>query len=318
MRIAYLIYAHTHPELLARTVRVLDTQDVCFFIHIDKKVDIKQFQRCLPSSDNVIFIRKRIRVFWMGYSIVKATLALMEAAVEYADRTNRPFTYHILLSGTDYPIKSNREIREFLESSNNTEYILFWKLTDRPVWLHKIERYHYLDSYLTNQRSAPKAFRRLYEIAHRSVHRVLPKRRYLQNLVPYGGATWWMLTDRAVRYILTYEKNNREFVRFYKLTHSPDEMVFQTILLNSAFAESMSNYAVYMQWSNRSDKSLANMPNDYEFNYRYIDWNQDREKPAILDENDLESLKASGCLFARKFDPIKSKMLLDHIDRELR
>jgi hypothetical protein len=54
-----------------------------------------------------------------------------------------------------------------------------------------------------------------------------------------------------------------------------------------------------------------------DFNLRHIDWTAVREAPAILDDRDWEALRASPCLFARKFEPRRSARLLDRIDREL-
>jgi hypothetical protein len=56
----------------------------------------------------------------------------------------------------------------------------------------------------------------------------------------------------------------------------------------------------------------------YKAYLHYIDWNDLREDPAILDITDFEKISQSEALFARKFDEQKSRDLLDQIDARLR
>jgi hypothetical protein len=56
------------------------------------------------------------------------------------------------------------------------------------------------------------------------------------------------------------------------------------------------------------------MRNENKAYLHYIDWNPERENPAILTMQDYFLLKSSEALFARKFNEVKSKQLLDAID----
>ena len=47
MRIAYVILAHKYPEQLVRLISQLNTNDVSFFLHIDKKADDKFYHQVL-------------------------------------------------------------------------------------------------------------------------------------------------------------------------------------------------------------------------------------------------------------------------------
>ena len=59
------------------------------------------------------------------------------------------------------------------------------------------------------------------------------------------------------------------------------------------------------------------MANENNASLHYIDWDLKRERPAVLDERDLEPMLESGFMFARKFDEIRSEKLLASLD-ELR
>src|SRR4051794_14167084 len=100
MRIAYLILAHNNYAHLQRLIDALNEYDSGFYIHIDKKSELPEIK-----GDNIIFIENRVKVYWSTFSEVQATLNLMEKAI--LDTRN---SYFVLLSGADYPVKSNNEI----------------------------------------------------------------------------------------------------------------------------------------------------------------------------------------------------------------
>jgi len=153
----------------------------------------------------------------------------------------------------------------------------------------------------------------------------MPKRKFLKNMVPYGGSDWWSLSYECATYALRFVEENPGYKRFYKYTAAPCEMFFQTIVLNSDRARRVENYDNYQKWSAERSREKALSDSDMlpeeAFNHRYIDWSGERtgerETPAILDERDWEKIKSSSSHFARKFDPQRSAKVLDLIDQEI-
>jgi hypothetical protein len=125
-------------------------------------------------------------------------------------------------------------------------------------------------------------------------------------------------------YVLGRIVEQPELARFYRFTERPDEMFFQTIIMNSPFAPRAANYERYRRWSAETpieEKTDESRIPEGSFNLRYIDWSGpyrgERGYPYILDDRDFESLRASACLFARKFHTERSATVLDRIDSEL-
>jgi hypothetical protein len=88
---------------------------------------------------------------------------------------------------------------------------------------------------------------------------------------------------------------NRRFVNFFKYVFIPDEIFFQTIILNSPFKENV-------------------IDNDL----RCIDWSgRGGFRPTIWCKDDLEELSKSAALFARKFDTNVDPDILDLIDQKI-
>ncbi len=311
--IAYLILAHNHPEQLSRMIDRLQHEAVEFFVHVDKKSAIAPFRSAVGGKNRVNLIEERHAVNWRGFSQIHATMALMRAALPRGAR------YYILLSGADYPVKPNGEILRFLHGKD-TQYLHYFSLYDIPGWLRKIRHYYYWDFGPTNPRHGYAPIRWRYKkYIQRGVLERLPERTYLKGIHPYGGSQWWMLTRECVQYCLDFLENNFQFRMFYRFTDSPDEMVFQTIILNSPFADSAVNYRQYRDNRQRVISEILTRPLGFcPYNYRYIDWySPQRGLPAILNDTNFEEMVRSNALFARKFDPRISHSLLDRIDREL-
>jgi hypothetical protein len=321
MRIAYLITAYHQPGHLHRLVAALDEAEVDFYVHVDRRVDLAPFAQGLAGKPNVHFADRRLDVQWMGFSQVESILGLMRQAAA------RGFDYCVLLSGSDYPIKSRRSLRSFYEGAQQ-EYITFWKLGDRPSWQHKIEYYYPIDripirGYSKNLE--PVYWRRLFWGRFHQYRPWMPRRKFPFDMVPYGGSDWWSLSAGCVRHVLRFIEDNPAFSRFYRYTHCPSEMFFHTIIMNSEWAARTRMFERYRAWSARAsaqEKALeSSMLPEHEFNLRYIDWSGEktgaREAPAVLDERDWPGIRASDDLFARKFEMPQSARLLDRIDHEI-
>lgn len=322
MRHAYLIMAHDQPGQLARLVSAIHCDWTKIYIHIDSKSDLRPFENAIGSRSGVHFLTHRVKANWMGFSLVDAMLKLLVKA------DSDGFDYCTLLSGADYPIKSNGYLRSFFESAQK-EYIAFWRLEDRPDWLRKVQYYYFTDhvpirAWIENKE--PGYWRRLFWGRYFKYQKYMPKRKMPLGLQPFGGPDWWSLSGECVRDILKYIEENPGLIRFFRYTSSPGELFFQTLILNSAWCDKVENYSNYIEWSNNRSKSSnpgsCKMLADESFNYRYVDWSGEisgeREMPAILDMRDFKKIMATNALFARKVHPLRSAELLDTIDREIR
>ena len=330
---AYLVLAHHQPKLLARLVDRLLGDDAHVFLHVDRRAGIEPFREALVRTANpwlhhLHFAEDRRKVAYFGFSTVEATLSLMRQAAGFGR-----FRYHSLLSGVDYPIKSRSHIRDVFENSD-TEYITYWKLEDRPSWQHKVEHYFLTDLIPIRDLRRPR-LRRFWKVGDflrfhywKAFYRYrdrFPKRKLpFDGLVPYGGSQWWSLTHDCVRYVLDHVAEHPELVRFYRFTECPDELFFHTIIMNSPFAPRAANYELYQAWSSGTpaqEKTDQTRLPEGSFNLRYIDWTGpyggERGYPYILDERDLPRLRETECIFARKFDTVRSAGLLGRIDDEL-
>ena len=71
------------------------------------------------NTSNVYIVEDRVSVNWSGFSVVEATLKLMNMVRD----TNKKYDYISLISGQDYPIKSNEYIETYFTENQGKEFI---------------------------------------------------------------------------------------------------------------------------------------------------------------------------------------------------
>jgi hypothetical protein len=275
VRIAYVVSAYKNPDHLARLIRRLHTgSGTSFLVHVDRKTDDATFRAMLAGVADLEGIRflPRHACHWGDFGHVRASL---KGIRELAHRADEP-DYVILLSGQDYPIKSNTFIRDFLERAEGRSFFLHFPLPTENWSRGGLDRF------------------RDWHIRYRGLHLRLPLRRRLPDgLRPWGGSAYWIVSRSALRTIVDFLEANPGYERFFKHVDIPDELFFQTILLNGPEAERC-----------------------VDFRLHYTEWSRD-PAPAILVEDDFPHLLDSSCLFARKFDAAIDAEILDLIDERL-
>jgi hypothetical protein len=293
VNVAYIISAYRLPELLVRLVRRLDGPGTSTFIHVDKKTHDSIYSAMaepLSARPNVHFL-PRHSCYWGDFGHVHATIKGLRALVE----SGRPFDYVILLTGQDYPLRSNAEIAATLREAAGHVF-MDWMPIPNEQWTdggaYRIDNWHFRVGRKSLSFPGTPFRHALLNAAWSLPARVLSLRRtFPAGLTPYGGSSYWMMPADCARYVDAFTRSRPDFVRFFRHVHVPDEMFFQTIVLNSPF---------------RGRVAASDL--------RFVDWREDGDHPTVLTSADFERLVQSGALFARKFDPGVDAAVLDRID----
>ncbi|WP_428657803.1 beta-1,6-N-acetylglucosaminyltransferase [Runella sp.] len=276
MKVAHLILAHAQPLQLARLINSLQHPEADFYIHLDQKADIAPFLEAVQGK-NVFFVKQRVKVRWGAYSMVQATLNGFEDILA----SGVAYQYVNLLSGQDYPLQKPTKIHSFLDANYPKQYMEFFSV--EKEWkeaIPRLTRYHLVNF------DIPLKFK-----IEEWINKILPDRKMPNHWVAVGRSQWFTITLDAVRYIVDHLKKNPQLVRFFKLTWGVDELIFQTVLYNSALKPSMVNE-----------------------NLRYIDWSEGKSSPKTLTIEDKTTLSDCGKFFARKFNSEVDEGILNHLD----
>jgi hypothetical protein len=270
--------AHRDPQQIERLIRKFDFEAFDFYIHLDKKIDKKDFEY-LASLDRVFFVDRRIKVRWASYSFINAVLTSFKHVLD----TGKPYDFISVMSGQDYPIKPVTAILSSLENNPGKNFISF---EERDEWwshaITRIRHYHFTNF----------DFRGRYRIQS-VINKILPKRVFPLPYVLYGGprAMCMTLGMDCVQYVVDFISAHKRLRRFAFFTWGPDEFLIPTLIMNSKFRDTVVNN-----------------------NFYYIDWSGGGSNPKTLTVEDFEVLQKTDKMLARKFDISKDKAILDMID----
>lgn len=301
----YLILAHKNPLQLGRMIERLDDGASKFFIHLDAKTPIEPFAACLEGA-HIRFIDKRERCVWGDFSIVQATIRLMEAASEEQG-------VFILMSGQDYPIQSQGYINDFLESNKGFDFIEIEPLEEKwkpKMVKDKLEHYHILHSEERGNSNcyAPFAhcsvFQKLRTLMHLLKGRLSVKNFKLLCSLPkrvapferqYAGSQFWAFSERTFYAVLNYIREHKAALEgYYKYTSSPDEIYFHSVLMDLVAKDSTIKLKDPITYVNYFRKNNVFVTEDFE-----------------------KLSSAKGKLFARKFDTDIDIEILNLIDKTM-
>lgn len=279
MIINYLILAHTNYAHLNALIEALDAPDVNFFIHIDKKSPPYH-----NAKANVFFVEDRANVIWGGFGMIEATIKLLKLAFDCIGEG-----YYCLISGADYPIRSNEEIKRELAKGGERIGISPAPLPHKPM--RRFKYYHFDFSW-----------RKLMTLSERvvtGISRLLNFKRDIPFKI-YVGSQWFALSHECVTFILNKIKEDPRYIDFFRYAKIPDEAFFQTIIGNSRFL-------------------AQTKPN-----VTYTDWSAGGASPAPITKKHIKILqkgkedgKSESLLFARKFNNY-DESLLEAVEKRLR
>jgi len=280
-RLVYIVSAYKLPQTLIKLVQALDNGDDLFLIHVDLQSpdSVAAEMRRALASPNVIFLERHVSKY-RSFGHVRTTLK----GLSYLRDHNIDYGHVVLLTGQDYPIKPLECIHEFLAKNPRTTFMEYFPLpTER--WegggMKRLTHAHYF------------IWRRIIAIPRKwlgpRVDQELP-----DGFKPFGGSGYWMMCKLHADCAMDYLQGHSAIVRFFERAEVPDELFFQTILLNSIFADDISSDSL-----------------------RYVDWSRPTEVPAVMRIGDFPKLKSVPDLFARKFNYEEEPEIIDKLDAEL-
>lgn len=285
---AYLIMAHNEFSILKELIKVLDDERNDIYIHIDAKVEkfpFNEFEKLVKKS-TVVFINRRSNVAWGGDTQIKSEMNLLKEAYK------KKYFYYHLISGVDFPIKTQNYIHDFFEKNAGNNYINFESdELSMKFAKERMEYRHYFQNIIG--RSSGRIKELFYKIDAKSIYiqKILGRNRLRGcELVMKKGATWFSISNDLVKIILDSEQIIRKYFYYGVCT---DEMFPMTIAYNSSLRNTLVNDEL-----------------------RYIIWDG-RCHPKILDMSNYEDMMASHCLFARKFSSKHDLDIIYKLEKEI-
>ena len=282
---AYLIMAHTQPELLKKLLKMLDNERNDIYLHIDSKAKdypLDEIAAVLQKSKCIF--TERTDVKWGSYSQIHCEMVLLKEAVK------TEHAYYHLLSGMDLPIKSQEQIFAFFEKYNGLEFV---DEDDATISEAALSRVKYTHKFYGKAGSVKDILGALSTKGQKLLG--VDKTQKYGNIIFQKGRNWFSITHGLAKLVVEKEDWIQEV---FGQSVCGDELFLQTVARNSEYAEKICN-----------QNTMPEVPDT-----RYIDWKRgSNNNPYVFREDDFEELKNALGLFARKFDLNVDKKIVEKL-----
>jgi hypothetical protein len=301
MRVCYFIQSYKNFSQILRLVQTLRQSSPNALIVISHSMDGCVLQEeLLRQQDAHILYAKGGRG---DFTLVQNYLD----GVEWLLRQDLEFDWFINLTGQDYPIQPLLQIEYTLAETRYDGFLEYFKVfANESSWGATEEKNRYCYSYRFKlgqlarwQKSLLKPLKLInyvqpflrirFDDGIKLGLRTLPP--FNEDFVAYGGSYFVVLSRKCVEYLNEFSSSNPRVVNYFRNVCFPDEIFFQTLLLN------------------QKQFKLANESK------HYFDFSDSRHgHPRILGTSDYDKLIIQSCFFARKFDVQQDSKILDLLD----
>lgn len=282
MKIAYLILCHKNPHQVNLLTKELCRDGNQIFLHWDQR-SYKKYVPCLTPRKGLTIIpyEKTGQVSWSDFSICEAERMLCGYAAQ------QTFDYVFYLSGQDFPLWSQQEIKDYLSQRMGTNFIDI--LNETSPYYKNFEKRNQLHhwNFLRKNTFGARCLRKIYYWLTGGTTYTFPFFKRKAPLPLYYGSNWWCLTGECLRELVSLYDNTPGLKKFFQGSICSDECLFQSLFMKSSYRN-------------------TNQPN-----LTYIDWSEHKASPKTFSLTDKPVLftQSEKC-FARKFDTLKDEEIL--------
>jgi F5/8 type C domain/Core-2/I-Branching enzyme len=222
-RLAFLVLGALAPDVLGQHIQTLKAHPVRFFVHVDQRIDMIDYQARVGPSDAVTYLTERIPIFWGGFSMIRATMALAEHALAIGD-----FASYSLISDDTFPLQPMETLIDSCLA--DVAQLEIWDASTSADRVERYSHFHYRDSNLTNFRNpvanADRCVKETDLIAMQEIADLM--KRGKKNVRLYGGSQWWTLTPRHLSGIVDLFHSDQHMTKSFTYALIPDESYIQT------------------------------------------------------------------------------------------
>ncbi|CAB3376752.1 Hypothetical predicted protein [Cloeon dipterum] len=291
-RVVYLLTLNGRAvRQVKRLIRALYHADHFFYIHVDARQDY-MFREMLDLESKmpgqVVVARKRLATIWGGASLLEILLTSMKELLTLHEKWS--WDYVINLSESDFPLKHNDRLVQFLTANNGRNFVKsFGKEVQRFI----------------QKQGLDKTFHECEAHMWRVGDRVLP-----WGIQMDGGSDWIALSYKFAKFVSSGEDDEllKGLKTLFKQTLLPAESFFHTALRNSEFCDTyVDNNLHITNWRRKLGCRCQ---------YRHVvDWcgcSPNDFKPS--DWARIKGTDERQVFFARKFEPIINQAIIKQLE----
>jgi hypothetical protein len=299
VKLAYIIMVHSGDVMaLGRLLTSIDDSQNVYVVHVDAKSGHVGLDRARDQIPAAMTSRVRLvsfdQVLWGGPSLLMVYFQCLGEALSMSS----DWSYVINLSGSDYPLFSQAEMKRFLTNYGHPKEISFVDFASArsipvPPWMSEMGVSNGVATELTPDDMADKVHRVTGVVTEckedGNVYATTSLRKPPRGLDWREGSFWHVLHRSFVDSMFFGKDQNMtsSLLEYFSVMSNPDETFFQTVAINSNHCERLCST-----------------------NLRFENWHPDLSSmhPLNMTMKDVDNAfsqsatKESMFLFARKFD----------------
>lgn len=284
MKHAFLIMAHKNYAQLDKLINLIDNPRTDIYLHIDERSPYYKPPVCVYSQ---LIMIPRMRTNWGGYSLVECELQLLERAL-----SSGSYTFFHLISRQDLILKPVSEILNFFDSHISYNFVHFDKPEQSIIRKERVKYYYFFQEIKPRGRSLWSILQRILVFIQKGL--LIDRTKKFPGEFK-SGSQWWSIKPDLARYIVSQREKIRNLFKYSMC----DEMFVQTLVYNSGFFSTL-----YIQ--EQKDKHA---------NQRLLKLSQNKMCGSIhiWTMKDIDEIRNSDLLFARKFDENVDSEIIDEV-----
>lgn len=265
MRVALLVLAHREPDVLRHSIPLYKTVGFDIFVHLDCKVDKRQYvERLGPEARSCSIIDRRTNVFWGGFSMVEAELALIFAAIAHGQ-----YDRYVLVSDDTFPIVPGERLLRLL--SEDLDRVMLRKLEPSDPFSARYTGFYHFDHPASALQGRPIESAAIDDEFLADLVAIQELKKHGKKLIDvYYGSQWWAITASTMTTILQKLDADRHLFASFKYSAVPDELLFQTLVGNYVDRSRVRSGIVYVEWAKdprpyifKSVAEIQTIPSDF-------------------------------------------------------
>ncbi|MGF1539704.1 MAG: beta-1,6-N-acetylglucosaminyltransferase [Pleurocapsa sp.] len=305
MKVCYFIHSYKLPEQIYRLVNLINNESPDSLIVVSH-----DSQGCAISEEKLQTLPNVVLLYGKGGRGDFLTIQKLLDGIDFLLKNKFDFDWFVHLSAQDYPVKPIQEIEQCLSQSNFDGFLEYENLLTSPNAKKVREsksRYFYKYKKITNQLlELAKTWLKPVKIlnylqpllridcAYGLTIGLRQSTPFNENFIGYRGYFFCTLSRQCINYLHEYCQENQKIIKYFKSVSVPENLVLQTILLNSKKFKFVNDSQTYSDFSQSTNGH-----------------------PSVLETKDLPNIFASQKHFARKFDINRDRQVLDLIDSKI-
>lgn len=244
MSVAILALAFREPAVLAAAVPVYRAAGCDVYVHLDAKASVTDYRAAMgPVARECVFLPEPRSIYWAGFTMVRAMLDLMEAALASGSYSN-----FALVSDDSFPLREPWLLKAKLTTDH--ERISVRRIEETEVFAQRYRRFFCFDHQATSLHGRPIESAFVDDRFLSTLHRLEARRQAGKADLPlYYGSQWWSLTEAAVRLLIELDATRDDLRESFEFSAVPDEIYFQSLLMSFASGMKRVESPMLVDWT---------------------------------------------------------------------